>query len=1083
LLWRCIGCGAANAADGAFCTACGKPSPRAASPLAAKTAAERRQVTVMFCDMVDSTVLGTQLDPEDLREVINSYHNCVTQLVTRFGGYIARYMGDGVLVYFGYPAAHEDDAERAVRTGLAVAEAVARLKTPAGPPGRLATRVGIATGLVVVGDRIGTGASLEQTIVGDTPNLAARLQGLAEPGTVVIGPGTRNLIGGLFDCVERGARMLKGYSVPVPTWTVLRESEVESRFEALRTGRSLPLFGRETELGLLLAGWQAATRGNGNVMVLRGEAGIGKSRLSAALEERLRNEPHLRLRYLCSPHYQDSALHPVMVQIARAAQFQREDDTATRFRKLDTLLSSAPVPAEEKALLANLLGLPLNEGSGLQRLTPARRKERTLEAIIGQLEAVSKVQPILMVLEDMHWADATTLELMERLVHRIGHAQMMLVVTTRPGPEPAWLAQVTVQEITRLDRTQAATLIDEVTGARQLPRAVRDQILAHADGIPLFVEELARNMLESGEDLAQDVSRPGGHRSSPVLVPSSLHASLTARLDRLPGGKDVAQMAAVIGRDFSVETFRAMFGTPEESLRDGLRALVDADLLVEIGRAPNVVYSFRHALVQDAAYASLLRERRRTLHLQAAEALEHDAAEVAEPEILAYHYASAGIADRAIDYHLKAAEQAMSRSAVAELVSQIRRGLGLLQVLPDTPETRRRELQLQTALGRGLIDTIGSASEEGHAAFERARELCLALGENELLMPILYGLQVYHFTHAEPEVVVRYAGEILELGKRTGNRRALVLGERIGGSAYLLLGRFSESRQAYENLLRVYDVAEDGGAAADTPRDPLVAGCAFLSICLTVMGLPEQGLAIERRGLEHAERLQHAISVVFSLRRSCIQHMLTRDMARVERVARRLLEITVDYETFLGGPEGALFESMARLHGNFDTAEHQRMLVAIEQLDQAKSWAMLPYSMASAAEISWIGGEQATALRLLERANALVRLTGERWCEAEIVRLQARFMPLDDDEPLVLLDRALAVAREQGAGLWELKLTRDKAERLAARGDTGTAAALLAEICNTWREGRSLPDFLETQALLTRLTAADPVWAATEALN
>ncbi|MDR3537843.1 MAG: adenylate/guanylate cyclase domain-containing protein [Acetobacteraceae bacterium] len=1068
LPWLCAGCGAANAPGNAFCSDCGTSAARGqAGQTPAKPVAERRQVTVMFCDMVDSTVLGTRLDPEDLREVITAYHGCVTQVVARFGGYIARYMGDGVLVYFGYPAAHEDDAERAVRAGLAITAAVSLLDTPAGPAGRLATRVGIATGLVVVGDEIGAGASREQTIVGDTPNLAARLQGLADPGTVVIGTGTRNLIGGLFDCVERGAALLKGYSTPVPTWTVLRESQIDSRFEALRTGRGLALLGRDAELELLLHSWDDADGSHGRVVLLSGEAGIGKSRLTAALEERLHDEPHLRLRYLCSPHYQDSALHPVIAQIARAARFGRDDDAATRLRKLDAMLAISRASPEEKDAFADLMGLPTRE-AGLQRLTPARRKERTFEAILGQLTTLARTRPILVVLEDMHWADATTLELLERLVERIGSMRVLLVVTTRPVPPPAWVDQPPVRQqlLSRLDRTQAATLIDEVTGLRRLPKAVADQILAHADGVPLFVEELARTMLESGADRPQDHNGSGGNRTGSVVVPSSLHASLTARLDRLAGGKEVAQMGAVIGRDFSFETFQSVFGTPDGQLRAGLRALIDADLLVEIGREPHVVYSFRHALVQDAAYASLLRDRRRSLHLQAAEALEREASDSTEPEILAYHYAAAGVADRAVDHHLRAAEQAMARSAAAEMVSHLRRGLGLLEGLPDTPQTRRRELQLQTALGRGLIDTVGSSSEEGHAAFERARALCLELGENDLLMPILYGLQVYHFTHAEPEIVVGYANEILDLGARTGNRRAIVLGERVSGSAYLLLGRFAEARRAYENLLRLYDVTQDGGAAADTPRDPLVASCAFLGICLTVMGYPGEGRVVEQRGLDHAEALHHAISVVFSLRRACIQHTLTRDVERVGRLAGRLLEVTVEYETFLGGPEGALFESWARLHAGFDAAEHKRMLLALDQLDAAKTWAMLPYMMAAAADVSWDLGDHATAQRLLERAAELVRLAGERWCEAEIMRLEARFMPDGSEEATARLEQALDLARSQGARLWELRIARDLAQRMMAAGDTEAASALLVPLCTWFNEGRSLPDFIEAASLV-----------------
>lgn len=1063
---QCAGCGTISDPGVLNCTACGVNLGQVARP-ERKSEAERRQVTVMFCDMVDSTALGSRLDPEDLREVLNALHAEIRHVMYRFGGYIARYMGDGVLVYFGYPQAREDDAERAVRAGLAVAQAVQDLATPAGPPGTLASRVGIATGLVVVGDEIGSGTSLEHAIIGDTPNLAARLQGLAEPGTVVISIGTRNLIGRLFDCAEHPPSQLKGYAIPVPYWTVLRESDVHSRFEALRTGRRLPLVGRGPELDFLQQCWDQAREGQGRVVLLTGEAGIGKSRLTTAFKERIRKQSHTTLHYLCSPHYQNSALYPVMVQIARVARFQRGDSEATRLRKLRNTLRHISDNQEDQALIADLMGLPVDESCGIHRLTPARRKERTFEAVLNHLDILVAARPVVMIFEDMHWADASTLEILERAAERASRLRLLVIITSRPGKLPAWLNHPSVQrhQVARLDRDQAAALVSKVTGTRQLPRSVVDQILAHADGVPLFVEELTRTMLETGVDAPLRIGT-----GTPVVVPSSLHASLTARLDRLADGKEVAQMGAVLGRDFSFENFISTFNMPEGRLREGLRALVEAELLLEIGREPDVVYSFRHALVQDAAYGSMLRPRRRALHLQAAEALEREAPAEAEPEILAHHFAAAGVAERAIDYYLKAATRAASRSAVAELVNHLRRGLEFLATLPDTADTRRRELQLQVALGRGLIDSVGSASEEGHTAFKRARELSLVLGDSEHLLAILYGLQVYHFTHAEPETVIRYANEILELGARTADNRALILGERVAGSAYLLLGRFAEARRAYENLIRLYDPAEHGGTADDTPRDPLAAGCAFLGICLMVMALPRYASEIEQRGLRHAELLNHPISIVFSLRRNCVQHMLGRDFARVERLANRLLEITVAYETFLGGPEGTLFQSWARLHHGFDPDEHARMLRALDQLDQARTWALLPYMMAAGAELSWNAGQSAVALRLLDRAEDLVRLTGERWCQPEVLRLRARFSP-GLEEPWHLLRDALALSRRQGGKLWELRIARDLAERLVLAGDVAGAADVLTTAREACPDGHCLPDYKDAAALLESLVS------------
>jgi class 3 adenylate cyclase/tetratricopeptide (TPR) repeat protein len=1078
--WLCVACGADNAPGRRFCGDCGAVAGGAAvrSGPAITPAGERRQLTVMFCDMVDSTALGTRLDPEDLRDVVATYHRCVTEHVARFGGFIARYMGDGVLVYFGYPAASEDDTERSVRAGLAVVEAVARLDSVAGPPATLQARVGIATGLVIVGHRVGFGASLEQAVVGDAPNLAARLQTLAEPGTVIIADSTQRLTGGLFDYCDNGSREMKGYATPVRAWTVLGESATDSRFEALRSGgqalRSgsrVPLFGRDEQLALLLHRWDRVRHGKGHIVLLSGQEGIGKSHLAAALADRLQAEPHTRRRYLCSPHHRDSALHPIIAQIARAASFEREDNAAAKLRKLEALLPPDASP-DDFALLADLLSLPVPPDSRLAELTPQLRKERTFEAILRQLENLARERPVLAIFEDLHWADATSLELLTRVIEQIERMKVLLVITSRPGTEPAWIdrPEVSMQLLGRLDHRQANSLIDGVTGGSRLPDAVREQIIAHADGIPLFVEELTKTVLESGT-IRHDSDQPVVELRPHVVVPSSLQASLTARLDRLAGVKEVAQMGAVIGREFSFELFQSVFDLPSELLTGSLQTLVAADLIVGRGRPPNAVYSFKHALVQDAAYSSLLRDRRRALHLQVAEGLERDEGGLAtaEPELLAYHFTEAGIADRAIDYHLKAAEHAMARCALAEMVSHLRRGLGLLSGLPDSRDTSRRELLLQVALGRGLIDQVGSASDQGHAAFLRARELSLQLDNTEFLLPVLYGLQVYHFSRSEPAVVSRYAQEILELGQRTGNRQVILLGERVGGSAYLVLGRFAEARAAYQRVLALYQMDQDADLASNTMRDPFVAGCGFLAICLTVMGYPGQGAAISQRGLSHAEHLRHAISAVFALRRGCIAAMLRRDVDRVKVLSSRLSEVSIDYATFLGGTEAELFQSWALLHERDDPALRDRLRRSLDQIDAARIWTMLPFMMAASAELLGARGDRDAAQALLARAVELVRLTDEQWCQPEIMRLVAQFLREDPADKADLLRRSIQLSHQMGANLWRLRSAIDLAMLLRDDGRRDEARDLLAPIYAGWTEGFEAPDLQTARQLLATL--------------
>jgi class 3 adenylate cyclase len=532
--------------------ALGTKAPAAATAPPARTDAERRQLTVMFCDLVGSTALSAQLDPEDLREVIAAYHRAVADVVAGFDGFVAKYMGDGVLVYFGYPRAHEDDAERAVRAGLGVIDAVGRLYNKTAT---LQARVGIATGLVVVGDLIGEGSAQEQSVVGEAPNLAARLQAMAESGAVVIAPGTRRLVGDLFEYRDLGPTEVKGIAGPVPAWQVLRPSVVASRFEALRGSTLTRLVGRDEEIDLLLRRWARVKAGDGQVVLISGEPGLGKSRLTAALGNRLRAAPHLRLRYFCSPYHQDSALYPFINQLDRAAGFAREDPPAARLEKLKALLARAAPPDEDVALLADLLCLPCSERCPLPKLTPQRKKERTLEALIRQLEGLAREQPVVMVFEDAHWIDPTSRELLDLTVERVRSLPVLLIVTFRPEFQPSWTGQpqVSMLALNRLDRRDRTVLVEQIAGGKALPDEVVGQIADRTDGVPLFVEELTKSVLESGV-LREEADRYVLDRAlPPFAIPMSLHDSLMARLDRLASVRLVAQIGAAIGREFSYE--------------------------------------------------------------------------------------------------------------------------------------------------------------------------------------------------------------------------------------------------------------------------------------------------------------------------------------------------------------------------------------------------------------------------------------------------------------------------------------------------------------------------------------------------
>jgi class 3 adenylate cyclase len=655
--------------------------------------AERRQVTVMFSDLVGSTALSARMDPEDLREVISAYQKCVAESVQRHGGFVAKYMGDGVLVYFGYPQAHEDDAERAVRAGLELVVAIGALKTHA----PLQTRVGIATGLVVVGDLIGSGEAQERGIVGETPNLAARLQGIAEPNMVVVAEGTRKLLGNLFEIHDLGAKDLKGITGPVRAWLALRPAVVESRFEALHATGMTALVGREEELELLLRRWSKAKSGEGQVVLLSGEAGIGKSRLTAALRDHLVGKPHTQLRYFCSPQHKDSALYPIIGQMQHAAGLTHEDSQQAKLDKLDAMLAQTRTPSENAALFAEMLSLTNDGRYPALALVPQQRREKTLRALTSQIEALERDCPVLMIFEDAHWIDPTSLEALGRAVDRIATLRALIIVTYRPEYEAPWIGRdyVTAITLNRLSKREIVDMIGRVVGNKFLPENLRQDIVERTDGIPLFVEETTKAVLEAESE--GEAQQAVSVVPAPALnVPASLHASLMARLDRLGSAKEVAQIGAAIGREFSHNLLAAVACKPENELGLSLDRLTAAGLLFRQGVPPHATYAFKHGLVRDAAYGTLLRGRRRELHRQVVSVLQREFAELvaSQPELLAHHCSEAGMIPEAIEYYLLAAQRATAASNNAEKIAHLKRGLTLVAQLPSsdrrTAEFRRR---------------------------------------------------------------------------------------------------------------------------------------------------------------------------------------------------------------------------------------------------------------------------------------------------------------------------------------------------------------------------------------------------------
>jgi class 3 adenylate cyclase/tetratricopeptide (TPR) repeat protein len=706
----------------------------------AASSAERRQLTVMFCDLVDSTPLASRLDPEDLREVLAAYHAVVAEVVVKFGGYIAKYMGDGVLAYFGYPQAHEHDAEQAVRAGLALIDRVSRLESGTTV---LASRVGIATGLVVVGDLIGSGEAQERGVVGKTPNLAARLQQMAPANAVLVVESTRRLVGDLFDYRDLGAVALKGLAEPVLASQVLSESTVENRFEALRSMTLSPLVGRDEEVQLLLRRWSQAKEGEGQIVLISGEAGIGKSRIVAALQERLQPERPIRLRYFCSPHRGDSALFPIIAWLERTAGFTRDDAPAVKLDKLSALLcQSGDTDQETEAVFADLLSLPAGERYPPLPDDPRQKRERILVALVRHLESLAQRRPMLFLFEDAHWSDSTSLELLERLAERVRRLPVLVVVTFRPEFEPPWTGQAAVTSLTlsRLGQRATKALAGGVAGGKTLPAEILDRIIEHTDGIPLCIEELTKTLLEGTLLREADGQYVLSSPLPTLAIPSSLHDSLMARLDRLGTVKEVAQIGAAIGREFSYDTMKALAHRPDDRLRDELNQLVAAGLIFRRSGPSRTSFVFKHALVQDAAYGTLLRGRRQELHASIAKTLEEqivrppgEEAAVGESVApLAYHWLRAEAWDKALDYTLQAAERAWRLLARPEAINHYWQALELIERLPHTPELDRvhcnvilslirlpgwvRDDQAETRLFRHVEEALKNATESGQIA-------------------------------------------------------------------------------------------------------------------------------------------------------------------------------------------------------------------------------------------------------------------------------------------------------------------------------------------------------------------------------
>jgi class 3 adenylate cyclase/tetratricopeptide (TPR) repeat protein len=1037
--------------------------------------AERRQITVMFCDLVGSTALAERLDPEELREVMQAYRKTCDEVVTRYKGLVAQYRGDALMAYFGWPSAHEDDAERSVRSALEIVHAVKGVR--ADP--RLAVHIGVATGPVVVGAVSRADDAEAKLAVGETPNLAARLQGLADPDGVVIAPSTRRLIGAAFQLSDMGSHALKGIAQPVRAWRVHAVHRTLGRFEAARDGVALtPLVGRQEEVALLLRCWGQSRNGEGQVVLIGGEPGIGKSRLTQVLRERIATEPFIALRYQCSPFHLNSALYPFTEQLEVAAGFAREDTPEQKLDKMEGWLAGGPERrAEAAALVAALLSLPTDRYPPLN-LSPQKQKEKTLEVLVGQLEALSLRQPVLMVLEDAHWIDPTSQELLDALVPRLEAMSIMSVITYRPEYMPDWANQphVTILDVGRLERHEGEDLVAAVAQGRVLPAEVFERIVAHIDGVPLFAEELTKSVLESGL-LQKDGDQYRLHRPLPALaIPTSLRDSLVARLDRLASVKDVIQIGACIGREFSYGLLARISPLRAEQLTEALRKLTEAGLVYSRGAAPDANYTFKHALVQDVAYDGLLKSKRHELHARLAQVLEEDFADRAanEPELLAHHYTRAGNLGKAIAWWREAGKLAARRMALQEAVGHFQQALTLIEQLPHSSEERDElELSIRRPLNGAWIGWRGwPASEVRDNALAILR---LPNNAPDTLLMGLYGVWISTLTQGRVAEALDWAERLLAGGYQAGDIDMQILGHTAAMISHSYLGQLLAARKHGNRSVAEYDLQHADRVMQLAGHDTRTVFLTWSAHWTWMLGYPDQAVRISDEKDAYARRLGHAFNLGYALTVGayafdyrCEPERLI-ERAREADLLAREQGLPALYETMVPQVEG-----LARLRSGQLSESIFLLRQGIENWHRLGGHSRVPYLKSALAEALALQGDLDAGLQLVGESLEQIERPGwqERFHLAEVLRLKGWMLMRRGrvEEAETSLRASIDWARQQQAKSWELRSSTTLAQLLLERGHRDAAREVLEPIYNWFTEGFDTHDLKAARTLVESLS-------------
>ena len=1056
---RCAACGAQHEPDEGFCGSCGARL-RAASPDPPRDGdAERRQLTVMYCDLVGSTDLSQRVDAEDLRSIVRDYQQAAWQAIDRYGGHIAQYLGDGLLVYFGYPQAHEEDAERALRAGLGIVTALAALNDALEPKYgvRLAARVGIHTGPVVIG-AMGGGARSETLALGDTTNIAARLEGVAEPDTVVISEATQRLVPGMFLLQDLGTPTLKGVAAPLHVYAVQRATGVRSRLD-VAAGRLTPFVGRNLELATVVDRWERAQEGEGQTVIVLGEAGVGKSRLVYQLREQLA-AAHTWLECGATPYTQRSPFQPVIELLKRGLALAAEDSPAEQLRKLEGGLRTL-ASTEAVALLAALLGLP---APGPLQMSPELQRRKTLELLVQWVLSQSAAQPLVLLVEDLHWCDASTLELLGQVIAQSPTARMLVLATARPEFTPPWRARSNVftLQLGRLAKRQSREMIAALAGA-DLPAATVDALVARGDGVPLYVEELTKAATLAGAAGGLDA------------IPSSLADSLMARLDRLSTAKEVAQQAAVLGREFEYPLLAALASSDEAALRRELDRLVEAEILFARGAPPAAAYTFKHALIQDTAYRSLVRRARQELHARVARVLEERFPErvAAEPELIARHCDQAGLADRATAHYGRAGQRAQQRSAQDEAIGHFRRALDLVATLPETRERDRLELGLQVDLANSVAAVRGFLHPDLERARARARELVSRLGESAGVPEVLFGMALTHLVSGDLVLTAEIAQEALTAAEHNGEAFDLLSAHYMLGLALHYQGEYSRALHHFEHGVELHDPSAHDSIAHLIGFDRGSSAHGYAGLSQLFLGRSDRALARSEEAVALARRLEHPFCLVDPLLTAAAIQFERGELERARLFAEELVGLSerFGFPFYLG--IGRLWRGRVRIH--LDGAEAGLAEVQQGLADLAAIGSTIGATVAfhSLAEGFLKLGRHGDALRALADALTHSEQRGEHHLDASLHRLRAEILlDLDTaavDEPEALLHQALEIARRQQAKTLELRAATSLARLWQRQGKRDAARALLAPLYAWFSEGFDTLDLRSAKSLLAEL--------------